>query len=84
MPPPLPYAPGHGQVTTTATVMEYVRLDPPPVETVLTVTDARDEVAIKVVLNFPDSWGRVVAEVDLTMPEMVPAVEVEVVEPEED
>lgn len=43
----------------------------------------RDEVAIKVALTFPDSWGRVVAEVDLTMPEMVPAVEVEVIEPEE-
>lgn len=42
-----------------------------------------DEVCVKINLTFPDSWGRTVAEVDLTMPEMVPHVDVEVIPPSE-
>lgn len=41
-----------------------------------------DEVKIRVVLDFPGSWGREVAKVELKMPEFVPSVDIEVIDPE--
>lgn len=34
-----------------------------------------DEVAVKIVLDFPDSWGNVIGEVSIDMPEFTPTVE---------
>lgn len=34
-----------------------------------------DEVAIAVNLRFPDTWGRVVATVDVTVPDFAPVIE---------
>lgn len=33
-----------------------------------------DEVAVKVNLRFPDTWGTVVGEIDITVPDFAPTV----------
>lgn len=36
-----------------------------------------DEIAIAINLTFPDTWGRVVSNVDITVPDFAPDVEVD-------
>ncbi len=44
-------------------------------------TIAADEVAVKVWLTFPESWGKVVGEVHVDVPDFAPEVRYEQVEP---
>ena len=36
-----------------------------------------DEIAIAINLTFPDTWGRVVSSIDITVPDFTPDVEVD-------